>query len=384
MSEFQKPQRYVPGPGEPALPPQLAELSDKSVDEVMAELNRLPFFMTSLDDTNGEGGSNLELEALQALAYDGEPDEVAENFKKQGNDQYKIKLYKNAIEYYNKGIAVKCDVPTLNASLYLNRAACNLELKNYRRCINDAKESLKYDPKNVKAYFRIAKSFFELKKFDEAKQSLEFSFKFDPENKPSKALLEKIVEKEDELLKIQKRKEKEQKLKEQKLNNLNMAINARHYSIIKSKIPAEMLQDAKISLEDEFDVESQLIFPAMIIYPTTDEFDFIADVSELSTPLEIIDIVLQRPQEYFDDPKHVNFTSKKFDAYMETESGGLIKIGKKATFNKALSTPNPRIPLFDNALKLFLVPREEAENWLSSWDKEVTLKKRIQIGATIQ
>jgi hypothetical protein len=381
MSDFERPKRYVPGPGEPALPPQLAQLTEKSTEEVMTELNRLPFFMTQLDNTDGGGGSNLELEALQALAYDGEADEVAENFKKQGNAQYKLKLYKNAIEFYNKGIAVKCDVAELNASLYLNRAACNLELKNYRRCINDAQESLKFDPKNIKAYFRIAKAFFALEKFEEAKQSLEFSFNFDPNNQAASALLQQIIKREDDLKKIQERRENERKLKEQKANNLKLALNARNYTNIKSEIPVEMLQDAKFSLEDELDVESQLIFPAMIIYPTTDEFDFVADISELSTPLEIIDIILQRPAEWFEDPKHQNFTSKNLDAFMETEAGGLIKVGKKATFNKALSTASPKIPLFDNALKLYLVPKGDAADWLSKWDKEITLKKRKEAGA---
>ena len=41
-----------------------AELKNKTTDEVLEELNRMPFFMTHLDDSNGEGGENMELEAL--------------------------------------------------------------------------------------------------------------------------------------------------------------------------------------------------------------------------------------------------------------------------------------------------------------------------------
>ncbi|KAH3678519.1 hypothetical protein WICMUC_001536 [Wickerhamomyces mucosus] len=379
MGEFQKPKRYVPGPGEPALPPQLAQLSDKSVDEVMEELNRSPFFMTQIDESDGKGGENMELEALKALAYDGEPDEVATNFKNQGNGQFKIKLFKNAVEYYDKGLAVKCDVSSINAALYLNRAACNLELKNYRRCINDCKESLKLDPTNIKAYFRMAKAFFTLEKFDEAKQALDFSFKFDAENKSSLTLLEQIINRENTITKIAKKKE-EQRLHNEKLaNNLISAISIRDYKIIKTSNPAEMLEDAKLELEDAEDIESQLVFPAMILYPTTDEFDFIASVSELSTPLDIMNIVLQRPEEWFKDQKHINFTSKKLDAYMETETGGLVKIGKKASLHKALSTPQPRIPLFDSSIRLYLVPRVEAESWLANWDKELAVKKRYDL-----
>lgn len=379
--DFQKPKRYVPGPGDPALPPQLAQLSDKSVDDVMEELNRSPFFMTKLDESDGSGGQNMELEALKALAYDGEPQEIAENFKNQGNGQFKIKQYKAAIEYYNKGIAIDLDDPKIMTSLYLNRAACNLELKNYRKCINDCIDGLRYDPKNVKAYYRMAKAFFTIEKLDEALSALEFSLGLDPSNLASKALLTKIQQKKHELETIAAKKDAERLHKEILQDKLKTAIKGRNYLLINTPRPAELLDGAKLSLEDPEDIESQLIFPAMIMYPTTDEFDFVASISELTTPWELMELVLQRPQEWFEDPKHENFTPKRLDAYMETESGGLIKVGKKASLHKALSTPQPKIPLFDNALRIYLVPRIDAEKWLSGWDKEVTLKKRKELSS---
>lgn len=85
--------------------------------------------MTKLDNSDGDGGENVELEALKALAYEGEPHEIAENFKKQGNDLYKVKRFRDARELYSKGIDVKCQVNTINESLYANRAACELEIK---------------------------------------------------------------------------------------------------------------------------------------------------------------------------------------------------------------------------------------------------------------
>ena len=58
VSEWER-RRYVPKAGEPALPPQLAEYSNKTTDEVIEELNRLPFFMTKLDESDGDGGENI-------------------------------------------------------------------------------------------------------------------------------------------------------------------------------------------------------------------------------------------------------------------------------------------------------------------------------------
>lgn len=374
-----KSKRYIPSPGEPELPPQLRQMADKSTDDILEELNRLPFFMTALDETDGDGGENIELEALKALAYDGEPDEVATNFKNQGNEQFKTKQYKSAIEFYTKGIAVKCDVATINGPLYMNRAACNLELRNYRRCINDCKHGLENDPTNVKAYYRMAKAFFAIEKYEEAKQALEFSFNIQPDNAASKALLRQVIEKETraEELRLKRENEKIEKLALQTI--LQDAIQARGYTDLKTPSPAEFLDGAKIHLEDPKDIESQLILPAMIIYPTTDEFDFVARISELSTPLDIMDIVLDRPQEWFEEPKHAHFTAKKLQVYMESESGGLIKVGKKSTLNKALRTQSPKIPLFDNSIRLYFVPKVDAESWLATWSKEVALKKRLEM-----
>lgn len=229
---FEKPKRYVPGPGDPALPPQLAQLASKSTDDVMKELNRLPFFMTQLDESDGSGGENLELEALKALAYDGEPHEVATNFKNQGNEQYKIKNYKSAIEFYNQGLSVKCGDADIDSTLYLNRAACNLELKNYRKCINDCKECLKLNPKNIKAYYRLAKAFFSIEKYDEAQQAIEFSLKIDPENSAANAFLVQIINKKKQIQQAIFNKEVEKQRAELVKENLANALKQRGYTNI--------------------------------------------------------------------------------------------------------------------------------------------------------
>ena len=46
---------------------------------------------------------------------------------------------------------------------------------------------------------------------------------------------------------------------------------------------------------------------------------------------------------------------------METESGGLIKVGKKIEVNNALMNEKPKAPLFDNALRLY-VPKLDVAN----------------------
>lgn len=368
--------RYIPKPGEPALPPQLSDLVQKSPDEVMTELNRMPFFMSQLDETDGEGGENIGLEALKSLAYDGEPDEIATNFKNQGNDCFKFKQYKNAIEYYTKALDVDCKVDSINVALYLNRAACNLELKNYRRCIEDCKKALFIDENNAKACYRAGRAFFAVERYDEAKQVLQFGLSKDPQNKAIQDTLAAVEEKEKQI--EDKRLKKECEAYQLKLQKdlLYSAIQLRHFELVKTLRPAEYLEDAKLRLEDPADYESQLIFPAVVLYPTTDEFDFIAEISELTTPAEILEMVLDRPQSWFEDPKHKFFTAKSLECYMETVSGGLVKVGKKVPVNNALMAEKAKAPLFDNGLRLYVVPKQDSQQWLSKWNKEAALSKR--------
>ncbi|CAH6723609.1 hsp70/Hsp90 co-chaperone Cns1p [[Candida] jaroonii] len=376
QSEWDK-RRYIPKPGEPDLPPQLTEYADKSSTDIMKDLNRLPFFMTELDETDGEGGENSNLEALRSLAYEGEPHEIAGNFKNQGNDHFKGKNYKTAVEFYTKGLDVECDDDSINLALYLNRAACNLELKNYRRCIEDCKKALVIDPKSVKACYRSGKAFYLVNRLDEAKQILDYGLSIDGDNKPIQETLQKVTQKQAQVQLALERKEREQKEKELKNTILVNAIKLRHFLILKSKTPTELLEEAKIRLENDVDYESQLIFPAMILYPTTDEFDYLQEVGELTTPNEILNTVMQRPQSFFEDPKHKNFAIPNLQCFLETEAGGLVKVGKNVAINEVLMKDSPKTPLFDNALRLYVVPKQESAEWISKWNKEAVLAKRL-------
>ncbi|KAK2630615.1 hypothetical protein QTJ16_001435 [Diplocarpon rosae] len=83
----------------PALPPALADIRGKSGTEILADLNKLPLFMTDLEENEG-------LEALRALAYEGTPLEVAAGFKERGNECFREKGWRDAKEFYGKGIDV--------------------------------------------------------------------------------------------------------------------------------------------------------------------------------------------------------------------------------------------------------------------------------------
>ena len=53
---------------------------------------------------------------------------IAEVYKNEGNDEYKKSNFNNGIQFYTEGIEVNCKDEELNAKLYSNRAAANLNL----------------------------------------------------------------------------------------------------------------------------------------------------------------------------------------------------------------------------------------------------------------
>jgi hypothetical protein len=150
----------------PALPPAMEGVRGHTVDEVYKMINRTPLFMTTLDETDGEGGENVELEAIKALMHEGTTAEIAGNFKEQGNEQVKVKRWKDAKAFYDQALtalknpkrkfgaeegATDLDVvdvdeeceekkeKQLNEACYVNRALCNLELStynNFKKIIN--------------------------------------------------------------------------------------------------------------------------------------------------------------------------------------------------------------------------------------------------------
>ena len=86
---------------------------------------------------------------MKALQYEGTKAEIAQEFKERGNEMVAEKKWKDAQEFYSKGIAVLVDKSqdkwdkaedqeaeiklrkTLEEQLYVNRALCNLELSKY-------------------------------------------------------------------------------------------------------------------------------------------------------------------------------------------------------------------------------------------------------------
>lgn len=136
----------------PAASAELPPSKQKTADEVLEEMKKVPLFMTSLDELDED---NEQIQALKAIAYEGTRAEIASNFRDQGNECVRSKQYLDAREFYNKAIQalkgpiqpqepdeelsdqriVEIDEETeekkeraIEEACYANRALCNLEM----------------------------------------------------------------------------------------------------------------------------------------------------------------------------------------------------------------------------------------------------------------
>jgi tetratricopeptide (TPR) repeat protein len=365
----------------PALPPAMAALRDKTGEEILADLNKVPLFMTTLED-------NDELEAMKALAYEGTPLEVASGFKERGNECFKTKGWKDAKEFYGKGVQilllevrkrqkgeggaveeneVREEVSVLEACL-INRAACHLELKNYRSCVMDCGSAIRINGKNIKAFYRSAKALLALDKIAEADDACARGLEIDPANKALQGVANEIIAKNHKVAE-KKRKEIEREVRRRKEEaTLRAALKARNIQTRKTAQPPEM-EDAKVEMmPDPVDPTSTLSFPAVLLYPLALQSDFIKGFNEMQTLGEQLGYILPLPW----DTKG-EYTSAGVQCYMETVTGGLIKVGRKVTLLKVLSEGN--VEVVDEVVRIFVLPKAKAEEWVKDFKSKKAAEK---------
>ena len=78
-----------------------------------------------------------------------------EVLKEQGNKDFMLKHYDDAIKNYTAAIELTTENP--NHVYFANRANAYLETADNNKCIEDCEMAIKIEPKYVKSYFRKAK-----------------------------------------------------------------------------------------------------------------------------------------------------------------------------------------------------------------------------------
>ena len=76
--------------------------------------------------------------------------------------------------------------PKLKSVLYCNRAQVSIKTENYALALFDAKDAVKQDPSNFKAYYRLGSANMALNKLDLAVQNFKQVCKMQPNNKDAR------------------------------------------------------------------------------------------------------------------------------------------------------------------------------------------------------
>ena len=166
--------------------------------------------------------------------------------------------------------------------IYANRAAVNLEIKNYRKVLNDCAKAIKLNPRNIKAFYRSIKA---LSCLDYVEDGIDCCLKalaVDAKNSAIKAALDSLYKRKAILDDLEgKRKLKEAQLK-QNHDEIKRLMMSRGFNCIDAESDDELLKhpitaDSRISLDSD---TKTLNFPVLLLYPEKGQSDFISAFNE--------------------------------------------------------------------------------------------------------
>ena len=397
------------------LPPP-TDNSTTNVDDFLKELNRTPLFMTSLDESNGAGGSNEALEALRSLAYEGTKSEVAGNFRLQGNEQAKLKRWADAREFYSKALDVlqgKVDPPEaskegeseapnlhllgsrgaeeggtvvdleeekrlcreIEGACVINRALCNLEMKNYGMATRDAALALKLNSRNVKAYYRSALALLALDKLQQASQAVELGLRCETHHVALLGVRRRVQERAKALQRLESDRRKRIVKQRNEALALHKALKQRGIVLSKSEKADPLdLEDAKIHLEDPLHENSILVLPVLLLYPTVAQSELIKEFRETETIGDHLSYILPCPWDgggTSNSGGPLEFggsDGSKVECFMQkTPNGGLVKLGKKVPLRSVLK--DGKVQVRNGLCEIFVVPKTKTTDWIEEFKK---------------
>ncbi|KAJ3743389.1 40S ribosomal protein S7 [Lentinula detonsa] len=344
-------------------------LTSNDLQAKLDSFDSVPLFMRSLPDE--DPAENTSLAALQSLVHEGTPDEIAENFKEQGNDYFKGKRYRDAVGFYTQAIDAKPDNPSLLEALLCNRAACNLELKNYGSVLRDCSKVLSQNTKSSKAYYRSALALIALERLGEAVDCCARCLDSDKDNKGIQGVLERATKLK--TAKDKKESERREELRQEHLAKvkLNDAFKERNIFVLPKPDGSQNPYVPHFDPEDSSG--NSLIFPTFFLYPQYATSDVIPEYVEdtpFSAHLEIMFSSTAPPPEW--DVKR-QYKAGRLVVYAITRRKRLLKVGKKMTLRDVFNAskgkegdPPDGLELKDNCLTFVVLPKGDVETkWMS-------------------
>ncbi|KAF9481982.1 40S ribosomal protein S7 [Pholiota conissans] len=342
-----------------------------SEEEVLAAFDSVPLFMKSLP----EDDSDPTLSALQSLIYEGTPDEIAQNFKEQGNEYFKGKRYREALGFYTQGVDAKPADNTILEALLCNRAACNLELQNYGSVLRDCSKVLSINPKSSKAFYRSATALVNLGRYDEAEDCCVRCLSYDVDNAGVKAIQQRGLKLKEEAEK--KEREKQERIKKEEDAKLALKMALRERNLIIFNKPGGSVSPVQPHFDTEDPTGSTLVLPVFFLYPQYATSDIISDFVEDTTFAAHIEVMFppQAPPPEWD--KKGEYTPGNLVVYATTYRKRLLKVGKKKTLRDVCKEakakeeqPMDGLQIRDGCIYFVVLPKgPEETKWIEEFKK---------------
>ncbi|CAG2173783.1 unnamed protein product [Oppiella nova] len=267
-------------------------------DNWREEMAKHPFFSS---DANVGYESSPLVDAMRQLKYDKEfnsAEELVNSYREDGNENFRRKKYRWALDSYTEAIKIDCKDDKLNSVVYNNRSSAHYHLQNYRSSLNDALKAYELDSNNTKALIRIVLCHFELKEYSKC---LEVCRDNGHKNIDVLSEYEKKASIEAKIAERNERKNKTQRLKQKRTEEKILSVvNSRGIKFKSSLF--ESIHPAAHGKHVTLDESGGLVWPVLFLYPEYGQSDFIEKFAENDTFLQHLNVMFEEFAEW--DPKH--------------------------------------------------------------------------------
>lgn len=287
--------------------------------------------------------------------------EIATNFKNHGNELHAQKSYSEAIKAYSEGIDAHPSSATLLVTLYNNRAACQLILKNYRSALKDTSAVIALytagkipqpDKALVKALFRAAQSLVQLSRWKEAGDVVERGKELAEQVKEDTKVWDTL---EKEVAKGKKRDDdRVERIRRDNMTKLALrkAVEDRGLIVVDTPSPPDNPHPLHFDEQSIPTINEEagwtpppphtpIVFPVFLLYPTYGQSDFITHFHEdasledqLSAMFPVSPSAPQIPWAEWDEKRE--YYVPNLVVYVETKERRLLKVGKELTLREVL------------------------------------------------
>ncbi|XP_071117917.1 tetratricopeptide repeat protein 4-like [Haliotis cracherodii] len=265
---------------------------EANMEEILADIEGHPAFMRSPEDLDLTKPLHPAVEGLMAIKYESEnPTARADSYRDDGNDNFKKKKYRIAIDNYTEAIKSKSPDRKLNAVCYTNRAAAQYHLGNYGSSLRDCIFARKFQPDHWKAILRGVECCMKLSKHVDTMKWIDAALLLEPGQEELLTLrgkidkLQRTKERDDRKQAAQDRKEEAE---DRKLMGLikdrgikvgglkRTAETAKLNPLLFTSLESHNPSGSKVHVDES----GTMFWPVLFFYPEHGQTDFIEAFNE--------------------------------------------------------------------------------------------------------